>query len=42
MIWIKAFDAFDDTNENEKYERKCGKERTNIVENDLNNRKYLI
>ena len=29
MIWIKAFDFFDDTNENEKYEKKAKKkERT--------------
>ena len=25
MIWIKAFDVFDDTNENKKYEKKCEK-----------------
>ena len=42
MIWIKIFDAFDDTNENEEYERKCGKKRMNILENDLNNKKNSI
>ena len=27
MVWIRAFDAFDNTNENEKYEGRCEKKK---------------
>ena len=39
-IWIRVFDAFDDTNENEEYEKECEK-KTSILENDLSDKKIL-